>query len=339
MPPKSILVVDDSPTAVNLIKLYLVNLGYEVAGTADTADQALQLLGQHVPDLVLMDINLGEGMNGIEAADIIMNQYGIPVIYVTSYSDDQTLDSAKRSMPFGFINKPFRDNDLRVNIEIALARSTKERGPGGYISGGHVVQDDNPDLEHSVLSEALDHLVSGVVMLNENLQVFYTNKSANKILSGNSPLRLKDRQLICISSVTRRDIQAYIKEKTSMVFTLNHNSEPLHLLLFPLNAQLSNNINNSTGSILFLFNTVHDSERIEEVVRTMYKLSPTEAKIAARLVFNPYLADISTSLGITYNTARTHLKRIYQKTDTNKLPSLIQKIVTGPAGLLIHSTD
>jgi DNA-binding CsgD family transcriptional regulator len=90
---------------------------------------------------------------------------------------------------------------------------------------------------------------------------------------------------------------------------------------------------------LFLFNTVHDSERIEEVVRTMYKLSPTEAKIAARLVFNPYLADISTSLGITYNTARTHLKRIYQKTDTNKLPSLIQKIVTGPAGLLIHSTD
>ena len=93
------------------------------------------------------------------------------------------------------------------------------------------------------------------------------------------------------------------------------------------------------GSVLFLFDTANDSQRIEDLVRTLYKLSPTEAKIASQLVFNPYLADISVKLGISYQTARTHLKHIYQKTETNKLPALIQKIVTGPAGLLMHSLD
>jgi DNA-binding CsgD family transcriptional regulator len=113
----------------------------------------------------------------------------------------------------------------------------------------------------------------------------------------------------------------------------------LHFLLFPLAARVGVRDNPVQGSVLFLFDSVNDAQRIEDLVRAMYKLSPTEARIASRLVFNPYLADVSATLGITYQTARTHLKRIYQKTDTKRLPALIQKIVTGPAGLLIHSTD
>ena len=88
-----------------------------------------------------------------------------------------------------------------------------------------------------------------------------------------------------------------------------------------------------------LFDTSNDSNRIEEVVRTLYRLSPTEARLASMLVYNPYLADVSATLGISYHTARTHLKHIYQKTDTKKLPALIQKIISGPAGLLIKSTN
>jgi CheY-like chemotaxis protein len=127
MSAKKIFIVDDSPTATNLMKLYLQKLGYCISGIAENAEVALQLVKKNNPDLVLMDIHLGEGMNGIEAADVIMSQYSIPVIYVTSYSDDETLERAKLSMPFGFINKPFRENDLRVNIEIALSRKTSTK--------------------------------------------------------------------------------------------------------------------------------------------------------------------------------------------------------------------
>jgi CheY-like chemotaxis protein/DNA-binding CsgD family transcriptional regulator len=334
----SIVIVDDSPTAISLMKLYLVNLGYAVTGTADTAGSALQLVHHEPPDLVLMDINLGEGMSGIDAADIIMNRYGIPVIYVTAYSDDSTLDSAKRSMPYGFINKPFRDNDLRVNIEVALARSALSKKPGGNLPPRLPERiDDVPDVDQSILSEVLDHLVSGILMVNEHLQVLYNNKSAVKILADTPMLKMKDQQLICSSTRTKRDLQKPIAGRETVIMTLKHEQKDLHLLLFPLAAP--GYANNNAGSVLFLFETLHDAARIEEVVRTMYKLSPTEARIASQLVFNPNLPDISVALGITYNTTRTHLKHIYQKTGTNKLPSLIQKIVTGPAGLLIHSMD
>lgn len=337
---KNILVVDDSPTTSNLIKMHLVKLGYRVAGMANSAIDALELLEQQRPDLVLMDINLGEGMNGIEAADIIMNQYGIPVIYVTSYSDEQTLDSAKQSLPYGFINKPFRENDLRVNIELALSRNANEKTSNLNNRNNKEVRDiTEPELEFSPLSEALDHLVSGVIMLNEELQVYYKNKSAGNILNDKFSVKIRDNYLVCINSRIKKDLQRHISSKASTVFSINHENTPAHFLIFPLSTQLAANTYNTQTSVLFVFKTSLDSGRIEDVVRTMYKLSPTEARMAAQLVFNPCLAEISSSLGITYNTARTHLKHIYQKTGTNKLPSLIQKIVTGPAGLLIHSTE
>lgn len=340
MPSDRILVVDDSPTTSGLIKLYLAHLGYEVSGVAESAAEALTLVEQLSPQLVLMDINLGEGMDGIEAADVIMNRYRTPVIYVTSYSDEQTLNRAKESMPFGFINKPFRDNDLRVNIEIALARFLNEpyRHDDNPEQTG-VREADGIDAEYRLLSEALDHLASGVVMIDDELQVFYKNRSAEKLLGKNAAIGLKNNQLTCVNARTRNDLKNYIEKKTSVIFSLKDNDVPLHLLIFPLNTRPSSAGISSRGSVLFLFETNHDSSRIEDVIRAMYKLSPTEARIAAKLVFNPYLAEISSSLGITYNTARTHLKRIYQKTGTNKLPSLIQTIVTGPAGLLIHSAD
>ena len=97
--------------------------------------------------------------------------------------------------------------------------------------------------------------------------------------------------------------------------------------------------NSAEKSLQAIEQELPDLVLIEDLLRTMYKLSPTEARIASRLVFNPYLADVSATLGITYQTARTHLKRIYQKTETKRLPALIQKIVTGPAGLFVHTTD
>ncbi len=337
MPGERILIVDDSPAASRLIELYLNGLGYKVAGVATSADQVLTMLGKCPPHLVLMDINLGEGMCGIEAADVIMNEYNIPVIYVTAYSDDRTLERAKQSLPFGFINKPFRDNDLRVNIEIALTRFTSDgRGNSGTYKNNRISE---PATQTEPLSEALDHLISGVIMVDAELEVFYKNKSAARMLEGDLPLKVRNNSLICNNSPIRKDLGNYIRKKASVIFTLKKDDIPLHCLIFPLNSPVSDQTGSGNGSVLFLFETNRDTGQIEEVVRAMYKLSPTEAKIAAQLVFNPYLADISASLGITYNTARTHLKRIYQKTGTNKLPSLIQKIVTGPAGLLIHSTD
>jgi len=341
MSSKHILVVDDSPTISRLISLHLEKLGYTSIDLTSSAEEALEMVKQSMPDLVLMDINLGEGKNGIEAADIIMHQHGIPVIYVTSYSDEHTLSAAKQSLPYGFINKPIRANDLKVNIEIALARSATDKSVITTESPLSGINDSaSSNTEYSFLSEAMDLLASGIVMIDEDLRIFFINKSASRILNKDFLLHIKDQHLQCTTAYYRREISQSIKDKTSKIFTIHHQEDSLHFLLFPLASPFKNSQNAGiSGSVLFLFDTTKDSNRIEEVVRTLYRLSPSEARLAAMLVYNPYLADVSATLGISYHTARTHLKHIYQKTDTNKLPALIQKIISGPAGLLIKSTN
>ena len=192
------------------------------------------------------------------------------------------------------------------------------------------------------MSEALDHLASGVILTNEHLKVFYKNKSATKILQGSSSaIKLKDGHLSCATPELTAEIHRLVLETSGNTFSLNRGEKlsPLHMLVSPLTSRAINFGHDLPIAVMFLFETVNDAERIEDVIRMLYNLSPTEAKIAARLVFNPHLEEVASSLGITYNTARTHLKRVYIKTDTNRLSSLVHRIMTGPVGILIHSRE
>ncbi len=339
MSGEKILIVDDSPTASYMVKMYLESLDYSVPWTTDNAESALQLVENHSPDLVLMDINLGEGMDGIDTADIILNQHKIPVIYITAYSDQVTLSRAKDTIPFGFINKPLCIEDLKVNVEIALTRNIVIQQERDNSVGEKLYQEHVSKLEFFLLSEAMDHLVSGVVVIDENLNIYYTNKAALKIIESRKHFKNKAGKFEITNRKARNEFQEKLKQRQSQVFTLEKDKMDLNILIFPIDNPAKYNLDSGSSYIMFLFDSVQNLDKIEEVVRTLYKLSPTEARIASELVFNPYLTDVAAKMGITYNTARTHLKKIYLKTETNKLPALIQKIVTGPAGILIHAIE
>jgi PAS domain S-box-containing protein len=115
-----ILIVDDEAIIAETTALNLRQLGYAIAGHAASGAAALELAAREIPDLVLMDINLGNDHEGIVAAETIRRQYGVPVVYVTAYTDDDTLARAKITHPFGYVSKPFAARDLHVAIEIAL---------------------------------------------------------------------------------------------------------------------------------------------------------------------------------------------------------------------------
>jgi CheY-like chemotaxis protein len=119
---EKILLVEDDDVIAKVADWRLKNLGYEVCGRATTGAEAMELVVNNRPDLVLMDINIRGDVDGIETARMIKNGFNIPVVYVTSHSDGPTLERAKATKPDGFIVKPFEDNDLRVAIELALKR-------------------------------------------------------------------------------------------------------------------------------------------------------------------------------------------------------------------------
>ncbi|MEQ8423227.1 MAG: response regulator, partial [Cyclobacteriaceae bacterium] len=115
-----LLIVEDEMIIANDMKMILESIGYEVCGIARSDDKAIALLSENKPDLVLVDINLGKGMEGIKLGRVINERFEIPFIFCTSYSDTSTLNEAKQVRPSGYLVKPFNKDDLYVAIEIAL---------------------------------------------------------------------------------------------------------------------------------------------------------------------------------------------------------------------------
>jgi len=127
MANKRILVVEDESITAMEIEDRLKDLGYTVTGIVGRGEEAIKKARETRPDLVMMDIFLKGDMDGIEAAETIRKNFGIPVIYLTAYSDEKTLERAKITEPFAYIIKPFEERELHSNIEISLYKSQIER--------------------------------------------------------------------------------------------------------------------------------------------------------------------------------------------------------------------
>ncbi|MBU2551648.1 MAG: PAS domain S-box protein [Proteobacteria bacterium] len=124
-----ILIVDDEVLIAEDLASRIEGLGYTICGQAPSAEKAFELLEKQQPDLVMMDIVIKGEMDGIEAAEVIRDKWGIPVVFLTAYADSDRLERAKLTYPFGYILKPFQDRDIKITVEMALyaARADGER--------------------------------------------------------------------------------------------------------------------------------------------------------------------------------------------------------------------
>jgi PAS domain S-box-containing protein len=121
-----ILIVEDERIVAEDVRKSLNSLGYHVTGISPSAKDALEQIAKEPPDLVLMDIVLQGQGDGIDAASQIRQQYRIPVVFLTAYSDPKTLERAKVTEPYGYLLKPFEGSELRTTIEIVLHRHRME---------------------------------------------------------------------------------------------------------------------------------------------------------------------------------------------------------------------
>lgn len=123
----NILVVEDESIVAKDIQVCLKKLGYEVVGVCSSGEDAVEKANETNPDLVMMDIMLKGEMSGIDAAAEIRKEMDIPVIFLTAYTDRDTVDKAKETEPYGYIIKPFKEIDIQTAIEIALYKHSKEK--------------------------------------------------------------------------------------------------------------------------------------------------------------------------------------------------------------------
>ena len=127
MTGESILIVEDEGVIALKLKELLENNGYRISGTTAYGEDAVMMAMENPPDLICMDIELMGKIDGIEAAGRIQEQTPIPVIYLTSYSDDKRLERARETAPYSYIVKPFNERELLASVAMALYRHTLDR--------------------------------------------------------------------------------------------------------------------------------------------------------------------------------------------------------------------
>lgn len=121
--PVQVLVVEDEAIIAMDILSMLKKMGCPEAEAVFSGEESVRKVAERRPDLVLMDIRLKGRMDGIQAAHRIYYQYDVPVIYLTAFGDEATIDRANGSARFGFLTKPFEENDLQSTIRDALVRA------------------------------------------------------------------------------------------------------------------------------------------------------------------------------------------------------------------------
>lgn len=117
-----VLIVEDENIVALDLKRRLSRLGYSVVGMAAHADQAIALIEDYHPDIILMDIHIRGHTDGIDVARLVAEKYQIPVIFLTAYSEDATLARASATKPYGYLLKPFSERELHAAIQVALER-------------------------------------------------------------------------------------------------------------------------------------------------------------------------------------------------------------------------
>ncbi len=121
------MIVEDELIVAKNIERQLQKIGYDVIATAVSGEEALAKVEECLPHIVLMDIHLSSSMDGVQTAEQIRRQHNIPVVYLTAYADNETVQRAKFTDPFGYVLKPFEPSKLHSTIEIALYKHQMER--------------------------------------------------------------------------------------------------------------------------------------------------------------------------------------------------------------------
>lgn len=129
MKPSKIFIVEDKVMTIKVIETYLTSWGYEIAGSARTLDEALKKVAQLPPDLALLDINLGTGMerDGIELAHRFRQQYAFPIVFLTGEPEIQVMKQAQTAQPDAYLTKPMSEASLAFAIDDALQKAAERQ--------------------------------------------------------------------------------------------------------------------------------------------------------------------------------------------------------------------
>lgn len=155
MEPIKLLIVEDDPIIAADLERAMKKMDYQVIDAVESGEEALEIIDQNIPDIILMDIQLEGDLDGIDTAHLISKKHLIPIIFLTSNTDDRTFNRAKLTQPHGFLSKPFRFTDIKHSIDLAFT----DPDPSPEATQKKEIESRTLSLEDSIFVKSKEHLV------------------------------------------------------------------------------------------------------------------------------------------------------------------------------------
>jgi len=194
MTSEKILIVEDEPIVALHLKENLERLGYSVPCVVESGSSVVASVARHKPDLLIVDVHLRGGADGIEAAYKAKAEFGLPVIFLTAYSDADTLRRAALASADAFLLKPCDERELDANVKIALARSKGDRAMRRELLGAVSI---------------IDALEEPVLIVDSAEVIVGANRAAAAYLQSSEPSRLSGVQLSRLLSPEPGDLLSF----------------------------------------------------------------------------------------------------------------------------------
>ncbi|MFW5799380.1 MAG: HD-GYP domain-containing protein [Spirochaetota bacterium] len=193
MAKDKILIVEDESIVGKDIKNTLEILGYEVSGIISTGEDAIEKAEEINPDLILMDIMLKGDIDGIEATKQITEKHNIPVIYLTAYSDENTLMKIQSTESYGYILKPFKEAELKTSIEMALHKHSEK------FKNKETKKKAKTDRRYNWLIDSLLHTISTTIEMKTPFRKGDSEKVAGLATAIGKEIELSENQIMSVN--------------------------------------------------------------------------------------------------------------------------------------------
>ena len=264
--PARVLIVEDDPSSAFILQKILGRGRYDICGLANSGEQARQMVAETKPDLLLMDINIPGEQDGVEVATDILREHDLPLIYLTAYSDEGTLARARRTAPFAYLLKPYREKEVLITIEMALYKARLDRV-------GKATE--------QRLAATLGALEDYVFTTDSSGRLTYLNPAAENML-GRTAADSLDRPLGELLDLRERETRTRLPEIAERILQPGFHTEPSHPLLI-MNRQgqdllvlvQTNALADPDGAAMgrvIILRDVTQIDRLEENIRRAQKL-------------------------------------------------------------------
>jgi PAS domain S-box-containing protein len=277
MESAQILVVEDEGIVALHLAQRLEGLGHTVPLVVGSGAEAVRQAAAVHPDLVLMDIHLQGEMDGIEAARQIRAQGDIPVVYLTAYADESTLQRAKITEPFGYVLKPFQTRDLQITIEMALYKHRMERR---LKEREQWLVTTLTSIGEAVLATDLESRIAFMNPAAEALSGWRKEEALGRTITNicalydkkNQPLENPAVQALHLGAVVGQGDRAYLRARDGTVTLVSNTAAPIH-----------DQKHNVTGAVV-VFQDMTARKNMEDALQAEMQIAASLAKVGKELI-------------------------------------------------------